>query len=85
MGVRLNRIETYKPAVYVDRSGKEFTKMPGAPRKIPQEVRAQIYELDRTIHESKQEINRLLTECGCVEGASRRAYFVSRIRQERGR
>lgn len=73
MGARLNRVDP-----------RDF--MPPAkacrPRKVPREVRQQIYQLDLTIRETKVEINRLLSEYGMAPSSWCDA--VARIRRERG-
>lgn len=75
--------QDFAPTVYRDKNGREYRKMPGQPRKVPREIRAQIYQLDLTVRESKAEIRRLIMECG-VSSKSSWIAVVARIRRERG-
>lgn len=61
---------------------KYVMKVPRA-RKIPREVRAQIYLLELTRFECEREIRRLMTEHGINSKASRRAQLL-RILRDRG-
>lgn len=88
MGARLNRIDprdfVAHQVVFVDKSGREYIKPTGRPRKVPREIRAQLYQLDLTVRETRAEIQRLLKECG-VSLDNRDWYNVmARIRRERG-
>jgi hypothetical protein len=75
MGARLNRIDP-----------REFIATPaariGRPRKVPREVRKQLYQLDMTIRETKHEIRRLLSEHGISDLHWHGA--LAKIRRERG-
>jgi hypothetical protein len=86
MSARINPVDplAFAPSVFVDKVCREYKKMPGAKRKIPREIRAQIYQLDLTIRESQHEIRRLLDECGIAGSSSYRSNFIARIRKERG-
>lgn len=85
-GARLNRVDPrdfIAPKVlFVDKAGKAYTKPSGRARKVPREVRAQIYQLDLTIRETKHEIRRLLDECGVSDDHWHN--ILARIRRERG-
>lgn len=85
MASRINPVDpsAFAPAVFVDRNGTRYRKMPGGKRKVPQSVRKNIYELDLTVRECKAEIRRLLVECGVSD--DHWANQMARIRKERGR
>jgi hypothetical protein len=87
MGARLNRIDpkdfVATPVVFVDSRGVEFTKMPGRSRKVPAKLRKYLYELDRTVRETKMEIRKVLADCGVSDANWQSS--LARIRRERGR
>jgi len=53
------------------------------PRKVPPDVRARIYQLSLTAHESLEEIAKLLTAHDVVSDTCQRAH-LARIVEERG-
>lgn len=85
MGARLNRVDPrqFMPVVLRDCNGKEFTRMPGQPRKVPRETRKQLYQLDLAVRETLAEIRSMLFALG-VQTKRNQTAVMTRIRRERG-
>ncbi len=87
MGARLNRIDQsdFKaaPVLFVDKLGREYTAQTGAPRKIPRDVRKQLYQLHLTMRECEAEIRAILDAHG-IKTKNSQWQTMRRIRRERG-